>query len=666
MLKKSLIVCWMLLGVALQHQAFAQEPAPVINRSTTIQVVDGKEYFFHAVQRGQTLFSIARAYGVSQEDILQANPDIREFGLRFDQLIRIPVQQHAAPRPGVQTQSIEQTTFETHQVKRRETLYGISRMYGISMEQLLEHNPDARTGLRPNMLLKIPRQTLVQINFTEYRVSPGQTLFSISREFNVSIDELERLNPDLKEGLKAGQVLRIPTDQVPAQPPFLPEPITTERPQELDVLTLDPYCAQPDRKSHYNVALLIPLYLEKMEDETLSLSDPRHPSLAYLDYYHGIMIALDSIRAMGTDIRLSVFDVCESATKARTVLRKPEMATMDLIIGPFFPATLEIAAEFARVRNIPIVSPLHWEDTQLVRRFPNMFQATPSIQTQMRQMALHVARTHENDNIIVVHGNQPGVRELIAGFKKSLNDELNYRQYYRDSVNLSKIDGYYLNGVYVGERLTNVYVVDSLVAARRGGRTGAYQDALDRYMTRDNVPELVYGRDGMTALRPMLDNNRRNILVTLMGGEAIIPDYTRQLNQLRDTFDITIFGVPQWRTYRAIDFRTMQNLRVHMFASDFVDYDLRHNVDFIRRYRRETASEPTPNMAFSGVQTGMYFFSALARYGAQFWRCIPQINEAEAPSSPVWFERASGSQSGWENQHVYIIRYENFRLRNVR
>lgn len=648
----------------------AQEPVGVVNRSTTIQRVDGKEYFFHAVLQGQTLFSIARAYNVTEEDIRRENPEIREHGLRYDQLIRIPVKQYQAERQ-VREQVQEETTFVSHQVRRRETLYGISRTYDVSMEEILEYNPDARQGLRPNMELRIPRKTESVVNYLEYAVPPGQTLFSISREFNVSIDELEKFNPELEDGLKAGQRLKIPLGgKAVQQPPFLQEKIEEEsRPGVVyEALEVDPYCHEPSHKSHYNVALMIPLYLEQLttneqEEAGNPLSNPRHPAFTYMEYYQGLKLAVDSARAMGIDIRLSVYDVCNTPVKARTVLRRPEVQQMDLIIGPFHTNTFEIVAEFARSRKIPIISPLHWEDNNMVARFPNMFQATPSMQTQVNDMALYVAENHADDNIILVHNNQPGVIDLIRGYKNTLNTELNYQQYYRDSVNLARIDGYFFNGVYVGERLTNVYVLnDSLMQVRRHDTTTSQ---MQKYLQRDNITELVYSRNGMDSVKSRLDTNRRNVLVTLMGGEAIIPDYARQLNMIRDTFDLTVFGVPQWRGYRAMDYRYMQNIRVHLFNADFIDYDKKHNIDFVRQFRKQNHVEPG-TLAFRAVNTGMFFFSALHQYGSEFWKCTNLINETHTADSPFWFQKSRGEQGGWENKYVYLIRYENFRMRNVK
>lgn len=662
--KKKYLIFLMGVLFPLQMELTAQDSTPIVNRSETIQVVDGKEYFFHAVLQGQTLFSIARAYGVSIEDIINANPELREQELRFDQIIKIPVRQHEDPRPAATT--IKETTWIEHQVRRRETVYGISRQYDITQEQLLQNNPHARTGLRPNMILRIPREVERIITFTEYTVPPGQTLFSLSREFNISIEELEKYNPELKEGLKAGQTIRIPA--APAkdqQPPF----VVAEEPAQIipDYTPVpektDEYCHDPILKESYNVALLIPLYLERIQEEEEDLTDPRHPSFTFMEYYQGMLIAMDSIRKMGADISLTVYDVCDRPEKARAVLRKPEMRNMDLIIGPFFPGTLRIVAEFAGRNNVPVISPLHWEDNKMLASFPNLFQATPSMQTQMNDMALYVAKNYPDDNIILIHNNQPGVMHLIQGSKNVLNRELNYREYYRDSINLAKINGFFLNGVYVGERLTNVYVLnDSLLEARQIDDSVSQ---FEQYLKRDNVKEFIYGQGGMEKLRNHLDTNRRNILLSLMGGEAIISDFTRQLNQIRDTFDIKVFGVPQWRDYRSLDFRVLQNLRVHLFKPDFIDYENPNNIDFIRRFRQQNHTEPGER-AFKAVNTGMFFFTALMQYGTEFPRCMNLINQGNSSNSPFWFERAHGPDSGWENKHVYLIRYQNFRLIDVK
>ncbi len=679
----------------LLPETLAQQESPVVNRSQTIQTVNGKQYYFHAVLKGQTLFSIAKAYEVSQEAILKANPEIEEFGLRFDQMIRIPVEatgktreeeKKAAPARVTQTSSnpppdenppserirtevVEETVFKEHRVKRRETVYGISRMYNITQQELIEHNPEVRSGLKTNMVLRIPVKAKRIKNYVEYRVPQGQTLFSIAREFGVAIEDMEEMNPSLKdEGLKAGQVIKIPSRQE-IRPPFVPDSDESDPVVQKEPFKTDPYCDDPVLKSQYNVALLLPLYLERFpgsgqDQESEQDLNKNHPSFSFMDYYSGFLIALDSVRQQGVDIRLKVMDVTEDMNTAREVIRDPEISNMDLIIGPFFPEPLQMVANFARVNDIPVVSPLHWEDNDLLRRFPNLFQATPSIQTQMEDMAKHVTENFKDENIILVHSNQRGIRDLITDFSGKLNAEINKSEYYQDSLNYAKLNGYFLQGVYVGERISNVYVFnDSLIKnMRQDGRNG--KSIKRRYMQRQSLPEFVYSHNSIDSLISILDTNRRNVLVSLMGNEALISNYTRQLNQLRDTFDITVYGVPQWNDYRSVDYAYMQNLNVHLFSPDFVDYNQQHVKDFVTRFRNTNHSEPG-TLAFRGVNQGMYFLNSLQSYGSEFYKCISALNQNDSPMVPFWFEKPFNETSGWENHHVYIYKFENYQMKNT-
>ncbi len=670
MLRKGLLFIMSLLLLVATLPALAQESPQIVNRSTTIQKVDGKEYFFHAVLQGQTLFSIAKAYGVSKEDILRENPELEdEDDLQYNQMIRIPVKKSSSSEEP-KSETIRELTFVEHRVKRRETVYGISRMYNITQEELLEHNPDARTGLRPNMIVKIPQYRQKVVHFIEYTVPPRQTLFSISREFGVTIAELEKINPELRDGLKAGQTLRIPAEpEEEHQPPYVYEPQQEEKPQPATPKVADPYCADPSLKETYHVALLIPLYLENMkEDEEVSQKEMQK-SYTFIEYYQGILLALDSLRASGADIRLTVMDVDDSDMKARQATWKTNLGEMDLIIGPFYPSVFPIIADFARERDIPVVAPLYsandrdvWND--LLKKYPNMFQAIPGIQTQVNDMADYIVDNYSQDNIILVHNNQPAITGLITGYKNSLNEGLNRLAHFQDSINMAKLDGYFFNGVYVGERITNVYVLnDSLLKAQRRGND-ITEPKMTRYKDKNNIKEIIFSRGGIDELKEAMDTNRRNVIVSLMGGEAVIADYARQLNQQRDTFDMVVFGVPQWNEYRSVDYNYLRNLNVHIFTSDFVDYENPDNLHFIRRYRSLNHVEPGP-MGFWAVETGMYFFTALMQYGSEFYRCMDVMNQSKPYDTPFWFERANNKE-GWENKFVYIYTYKDYQLIDVR
>lgn len=657
-----IFVGFILLLISLGLQG--QDSPVIVNRSNTIQIIDGKEYFFHAVLRGQTLFSIARAYGVTVDDIIAENPDVNPTELRSDQIIRIPVIKEI-DSSRVQSSTVSETEFITHQVRRRETVYGISRQYDITENELLEHNPQIRSGLKTNMILKIPREKPTTLHFIEYRVPQRQTIYSIIREFNVSLDQLERLNPELREGLKAGQILKIPVDYTPeTHPPFVMDPDETPKRTAPKVVVSDPWCNDPELKNHYNVALLIPLYLDNINEEGEIDDMLKERSFSYLEYYEGIMIALDSIRDMGADIRLTVYDVTDSEVKARNAIWQPEMARMDLIIGPFFDNVFKVVADYAKDKNIPIVAPFQADNPDVLARYPMMFQTTPDIETQMKDMASYVVENHPEENIILVHNNQEGIRNLISSYSETLNNGINLYRFRRDSANMARLDGYFLDGVYVGERISNVYVVNDSVRNLNREKEVLPKMDFEKYAHQNRITELIYSRDGIDTLVARMDTLKTNVVISLMGGEASISNYTRQLNQLRDTFDIVLYGVPQWSNYSSLDPRYLQNLNTHIFTHHFVDYEKIYNKQFIREYRKMNHVEPQA-MGFRAVQTGMYFFGALMQYGSEFYRCMDVINQTKSNSSPFVFEK-NYSAGGWENKFVYIYRYQDFNLIDVR
>ena len=585
----------------MANNAHAQaEPVEVVP-SGMVQEVDGRPYFFHYVKQGQTLYSIARAYAVSQDVIVAENPDIA-FGLRFDQVIRIPV--------------------------------------------------------------------------FFYQVQPQETEFGLSRQFGITIDQLRAYNPPIAEdGLKAGMQIAIPgykTTQADAPAPARQEPfiyLPAEPAPREQVEQIRP-CDEASPQDQYRVALLIPFYLEEalaFKRDTQLPPDPgsimpaSHRSFAFVPYYQGVVLALDSIRQNGVDISMDVFDVGQDMARARNLVMMDGFRNYDLIIGPFFPSTLEYIAGHARQYNIPVVSPLLPDNSQL-RGAPNVFQATPSLEAQLSSLARYIARNYPGQNILLVHNNQPGALPMINTFKKSLGEEMYLAKHFADSVNLARINGYFAGETMIGGRMTNVVVMsDTLGRVREPAHRNIPADALARF---PNFREVIYLRTGMDGLVSELKQDRKNIVITLVSGEAFLSNYLRELSIRTRGMDVSVFGIPDWQDYQSIEIDYLQNLDVHIFTPDFYDYTDPHIRDFVRRFRGAFQTEPG-TYAFKGVQTAYFFFNALAHFGKSFPSCLEQIN-AMGFDSPYRFVQPSGGTGGWENQHSTLFRYHSFRKIDVR
>ena len=139
---------------------------------TKPESTNNQEFITHTVKKRQTLFAISRIYGVSQDELRELNPEIQN-GLKADMILKIPVKNkeskkndEKAEKNDKKTERVEKksnknnltdsVTFISHKVKSKETLYSISRQYGVSVDEIKKHNPITQTYLREGSNLKIP------------------------------------------------------------------------------------------------------------------------------------------------------------------------------------------------------------------------------------------------------------------------------------------------------------------------------------------------------------------------------------------------------------------------------------------------------------------------------------------------------------------------------
>ena len=188
---------------------FAQTPSyPIVEKN-------GKKYYEYTITQGDGLFAIARRFGIKQSDLHEANDNL-STDIKAGDKILIPIIEN--------TPENKSNALTTHVVEAKQTLYGISKMYNISVDSLLALNPSAKAGIKVGETLIISRnksikqQPMVEPNVEKTQnqdanithvVNRKETLFSISKKYNVAIHDLISLNPELKNGLKAGTTIII-------------------------------------------------------------------------------------------------------------------------------------------------------------------------------------------------------------------------------------------------------------------------------------------------------------------------------------------------------------------------------------------------------------------------------------------------------------------------
>lgn len=168
--------------------------------------VFGQNYDKHKVEKGETISQIAQKYNVTPYDIYQLNPDAQS-GLKPNSILLIP-KKSTSPKKAASAQ--------THKVLTKETLFGIEKMYGISDEALKKANPFLeKDGLQIGQVLTIPSvnapitSTASKENLIYHEVLPKETKYSIALKYGITVEELEKKNPEIIPNLTIGYKLLI-------------------------------------------------------------------------------------------------------------------------------------------------------------------------------------------------------------------------------------------------------------------------------------------------------------------------------------------------------------------------------------------------------------------------------------------------------------------------
>ena len=106
-----------------------------------------------------------------------------------------------------------QETYRSHTVEKGETVYSIAQQYGVTEEAIYRLNPDAKNGISTSsvLILPAPGNELVVKEFKKHKVKRKETLYSISQQYGVSVDDIKKYNKHLYASeLKKGEKIQIP------------------------------------------------------------------------------------------------------------------------------------------------------------------------------------------------------------------------------------------------------------------------------------------------------------------------------------------------------------------------------------------------------------------------------------------------------------------------
>ena len=409
----------------LPYRILAQE----IQKSTTFVQLFGTKYYLHTVKDGETLSAIANAYGVTVSEIERQNKD-KVGKIESGVLLKIPVMASNST-PGYTQQ------FVYHTVAKKESLYSICKQYSTTEENIYQHNPAAKNGLQAGMVLKIPVGNAIQpdkqdTEFYYHTAKQNETLFSMSNHYGVEIEDIMRYNPSLRNGLRPGIIVKIPKNN------YKTENNDNDENQNVVENTEEAARTRARLKSDYTpcesyyyrrgtpikVALMLPLFIN--DNYQLSEDLRQSPSKGQLyknsekiyEFYEGVMMAVRDLQQQGKTIELYVYDTENSYAKTGEILSQSTLKTVDLIIGPLYTDNVVRAANFANDNQIALVSPFAQKRDILLNN-PYVFQVNPQNATAIVSVADYFANM-PNASLVVIHNGTPEEETVIKSYRQNL------------------------------------------------------------------------------------------------------------------------------------------------------------------------------------------------------------------------------------------------------
>lgn len=280
-------------------------PASGTTATPSQQIASGKTVT-HTVQKGETIFGIARTYGLTPEQVIELNPAVNN-GLKSGQVLRLVAEEAVKaekPAKAEKTTASEQKghapEFKPYTVKKKETFYSIAVANGISVTQLEAANPGI-ASLTPGQVLNIPVVAEKQVAEAKAEEKP------------------------------AAQVSET-TIKAPEQTPVTPLPEVVK----------------PTKKEPIGIAVVLPFMLN---EENVGKSAQR-----YTEFYKGMLLAVDSLRESGTPVHVTAYDTEGSLERVKQIVANPALKHNTYIVAPDNAAQMALLAEFGRKNNVRVLN----------------------------------------------------------------------------------------------------------------------------------------------------------------------------------------------------------------------------------------------------------------------------------------------------------------------
>ncbi len=623
----------LLLALTLGSAPFLQAQQST-ERSTSRVTIAGQSFYVHTVQAGETFYSLSKLYNTDEKTIRAYNPIVID-GLKQGQMLKIPAGASAQKKLSARKMN---KLFDTHIVNKGETALAISKRYGISLATLMEDNPGLdpahlSIGQKINVRIKSQgeasssdidqelgeySQTLNAISprFTHHVVAKGETLYTLSKLTGIPADTIFKYNATvLQDGLKYGSILKLPIPASEVGPSLataggvttnIPVPVdddmeaptsgypANESPTVVPLTPLTPALSGPVQVKHIDmtapikVAVMLPVRVGGTSDRR------------YLEFYQGVLLALDELKATGVSSQVDLFNTAHSTAEASRLLNESAVQQADLIIGPVYESNFVPVANYATQHGIPIVSPLA---AMKETGSPLVFEAAPSDAFKYTKLQDEFS---PSNNIVVVSATSNNDPEMLSEIVPLLPSS--------------------------ARKVTYV----------KGSGGNAVENWLD--LDKTNVFVVLSQNEQMT----------EEILASISSVQ------NSRISRGQNCPPIKVVGSSRWPRFQNIDKNLFFKLNLRYTTNYHADRGNERVADFDRRYVAAFSSLPSM-YSYRGYDVAKLFVGAIKLHGDEF---TSYINDRELPllQTPYRFGQVSANGKYANNEWAKVCYNSNYTI----
>ena len=383
-------------------------------------------------------------------------------------------------------------------------------------------------------------------------------------------------------------------------------------------------------KLAYQVAVMMPFMSKKFQAS--GGKEIPIQSIKAIEFYEGMLIALDSLKAEGVNLFVNVYDTERDTAVVRALLEQRELQEADLIIGPLLSKNLSIVAEFAKAKKKILISPLNAR-SHLTIDNPYFIQVNPSFDVHSRLMIELLHKIKQNRRVPL----EKNLLVLALG---------------KDSARVASLQQSYINF--------------------KNDPSAQIQTLIPNSPTID-----VY------KIKPLLQRDKLNIIVMPTTNEGFIYNSLREIQKLVDKveprkgYQIIIIGMDQWRYFSRINFEYYESLNLH-FTSEYFTSSNRRTVRNFKENYKSIYGIGAREFGFKGFDIMLYFGRMMNKYGVNFqthlWRENKVYNHTEFKMQPIYYNlvpldgninEARARIRCYENQPLNFLKFKDYQLNKV-